>query len=324
VWVKGKYAIGVDLGATNVRVGIGTNEGRILEKICEKTDKSHGSEGISAQIIGMIYDLVNDAKINILGIGVGSIGPLDLKKGIITHSPNIPFNSVPLQEPIKREFNTSVTLLNDCNSAVVGERMFGAGKGFDNLVYMTLSTGIGGGVFVDGHLLLGKDGNASEVGHIVIDIEERLRCGCGKRGHWEAYCSGKNIPNYVRIRLKETVYRDSSLRKRVNGWSQEETTKMFFEEAENGDKTALDIVEDIGRLNAAGFASVINLYDPSIITVGGSMALNHESLILNPIKKYVPNYVINRVPKIQITPLGEDVVLMGAIALVYQQKHMLM
>jgi glucokinase len=202
--------------------------------------------------------------------------------------------------------------------------MFGAGKGFDNLVYMTLSTGIGGGVFVDGHLLLGKDGNASEVGHMVIDIEERLRCGCGKRGHWEAYCSGKNIPNYVRIRLNETVYRDSSLRKRVNGWSQEETTKMFFEEAEKGDKTALDIVEDIGRLNAAGFASVINLYDPSIITVGGSMALNHESLILNPIKKYVPNYVINRVPEIQITPLGEDVVLMGAIAIVYQQKHMLM
>jgi glucokinase len=99
---------------------------------------------------------------------------------------------------------------------------------------------------------------------------------------------------------------------------------MFFEEAEKGDKTALDIVEDIGRLNAAGFASVINLYDPSIITVGGSMALNHESLILNPIKKYVPNYVINRVPEIQITPLGEDAVLMGAIAIVYQHKHMLM
>jgi len=271
----------------------------------------------------MIYDLINDAKANILGIGVGSIGPLDLKKGIIAQSPNIPFNSVPLREPIKREFNTSITLLNDCNSAVVGERRFGAGKGFDNLVYMTLSTGIGGGVFVDGHLLLGKDGNASEVGHIVIDVEERLRCGCGKRGHWEAYCSGRNIPNYVRMRLEEAGYRDSSLRKRVNVWSQEETTKMLFEEAENGDKAALDIVEDIGRLNAAGFASVINLCDPSIITVGGSMALKHESLILNPIKKYVPNYAINRVPEIRITPLGEDAVLLGAMAIVYQQNHML-
>jgi glucokinase len=271
----------------------------------------------------MIYSIINDNKENVLGIGVGSIGPLNIKNGTIAQSPNIPYNSVPLREPIKKEFNTSITLLNDCNSAVVGERKFGAGKGLDNLVYLTLSTGIGGGVFVDGHLLLGKDGNASEMGHIVIDIEERLRCGCGKRGHWEAYCSGRNIPNYVRMRLKEAVYRDSSLRKRVIAWLQEETTKMLFEEAENGDKAARDIVEDIGKLNAAGFASIINLYDPSIITVGGSMALKHESLILNPIKKYVPNYVINRVPEIRITPLGEDAVLMGAIAIVYQQNQML-
>ena len=322
MWVMGKYAVGVDLGATNVRVGIGTKEGRILKKISEKTDKSHGSDGISKQIIGMIYSIINDSKENVLGIGVGSIGPLNIKNGTIAQSPNIPYNSVPLREPIKKEFNTSITLLNDCNSAVVGERKFGAGKGLDNLVYLTLSTGIGGGVFVDGHLLLGKDGNASEMGHIVIDIEERLRCGCGKRGHWEAYCSGRNIPNYVRMRLKEAVYRDSSLRKRVIAWLQEETTEMLFEEAENGDKAARDIVEDIGKLNAAGFASIINLYDPSIITVGGSMALKHESLILNPIKKYVPNYVINRVPEIRITPLGEDAVLMGAIAIVYQQNHM--
>jgi glucokinase len=319
--VRGNYAIGVDLGATNVRVGIGTAEGRILVKICEKTDKSHGSEGISAQIIGMIHSLIDDAKTAILGVGIGSIGPLDLKKGIITQSPNIPFNSVPLREPIQREFNTSITLLNDCNAAVVGERRFGAGKGVDNLVYMTLSTGIGGGVFVDGRLLLGKDGNASEVGHIVIDVGGRLRCGCGKLGHWEAYCSGRNIPNYVRMRLKEEGYRDSSLRKRVKGWSQEETTEMLFEEAERGDKEALDIVEDIGRLNAAGFASVINVYDPSIITVGGAMALKHESLIVNPIQKYVRNYAINRVPEICITPLGEDAVLLGALAIVYQQNH---
>lgn len=319
--MRDNYAIGIDLGATNVRAGIGTAEGRILVKICEKTDKSHGSEGISAQIIGMIHSLIDDAKTTILGIGIGSIGPLALKKGIITQSPNIPFNSVPLRRPIQREFNTSITLLNDCNAAVVGERRFGAGKGVDNLVYMTLSTGIGGGVFVDGRLLLGKDGNASEVGHIVIDVEGRLRCGCGKLGHWEAYCSGRNIPNYVRMRLKEEGYRDSSLRKRVKEWSQEETTEMLFEEAERGYKEALDIVEDIGRLNAAGFASVINVYDPSIITVGGAMALKHESLIVNPIQKYVRNYAINRVPEICITPLGEDAVLLGALAIVYQQNH---
>ena len=137
--MRGNYAIGVDLGATNVRVGIGTAEGHILVRIHEKTDTSHGSEGISAQIIGMIRSLIDDAKTTIFGIGIGSIGPLDLKKGIIRQSPNIPFHSVALREPIQREFNTFITLLNDCNAAVVGERRFGAGKGVDNLVYMTLS-----------------------------------------------------------------------------------------------------------------------------------------------------------------------------------------
>jgi glucokinase len=156
---------------------------------------------------------------------------------------------------------------------------------------------------------------------MVIDVEGRLRCGCGKLGHWEAYCSGRNIPNYVRMRLEEVGYRDSSLRKRFNGGLQKETTKMLFEEAEDGDKAALDIVEEIGRLNAAGFASVINAYDPAMITVGGAMALKHERLIVNPIKKYVHNYAINRVPEIRITPLGEDAVLLGSIAIVYQQNN---
>jgi glucokinase len=106
----------------------------------------------------------------------------------------------------------------------------------------------------------------------------------------------------------------------VNGWSHEETTKKLFEEAERGDKEALDIVEDIGRLNAAGFASVINVYDPAMITVGGAIALKHENLIVNPIQKHVHNYAINRVPEIRITPLGEDAVLLGAISIAYQKN----
>jgi glucokinase len=314
VRVREPCVMGVDLGASNVRVGLGTRDGCILAKACQKTDTRHGPEGIAAQIIGMIQGLIPDAKRPLGGIGIGSIGPLDLMRGRVTQSPNIPFASVPLRDPITRAFNTPITLLNDCNAAVVGEHWFGAGKGVDHLVYITLSTGIGGGALVDGHLLSGKDGNAVEVGHMVIDVEGRLRCGCGKRGHWEAYCSGRNIPNYVRMRLKETVFQESSLRRRMSGWSPEETTQRLFEEAERGDPEALAMVEGIGRLNAAGFATVINVYDPALITVGGALALKHERLILPPIQKYLRKYVINRVPKIRITPLGDDAVLLGAIA----------
>jgi glucokinase len=318
--VRKGYAFGVDVGATNVRVGVGDTNGRILKKIYEKTDKTHGSRGISQQIIRLIYTLQEETQTNILGIGIGSIGPLDLKRGAITNSPNIPFKFVPLREPIENEFATSIILLNDCNAAVVGERLFGAGKGFNHLVYVTLSTGVGGGVFVDGHLLLGKDGNASEVGHIVIDVEGRLRCGCGKRGHWEAYCSGKNIPNYVRMVLNEVGGTERSL-KQAKSAPQGITAKQLFEAAEHGDQLSLDIVDSIGRLNATAFASLINLYDPSIIVVGGALALKHDVLILNPITRYIPDYVINRIPEIVITPLREDVVFLGAIAAVYNPNY---
>ncbi|MFQ6075353.1 MAG: ROK family protein [Candidatus Bathyarchaeia archaeon] len=319
--MSGEYAIGIDLGATNVRVGVGDNKGHILKRLSEKTDKQHGPEGISAQLIRMIRLLLKEIEPKIRGIGIGSIGPLDLRKGAITESPNIPFNFVPLTEPIRSEFGAPLTLLNDCNAAVVGEREFGAGRGVDNVAYITLSTGIGGGVYVDGHLLRGKDGNAAEVGHMVIDFEGRLECGCGKRGHWEAYCSGENIPNYVRMLLKERTVKNSSLMKLAGGDPQRITAKILYEAARNGDTLSLGIVDSIGRLNAAGFANVINAYDPSIITVGGTLALKHEDLIIKPIKRYVDDYAINRVPEIRITPLGEDAVLLGAIAVVYKQNQ---
>lgn len=314
------WVIGVDLGASNVRVGLGTQDGGIRAKVYQKTDTSHGPEGIATQIIGMIRGLIQGVKPPIAGIGIGSIGPLDLTRGCVTQSPNIPFASIPLREPITRAFHAPVTLLNDCTAAVVGEHRFGEGKGVDDLVYITLSTGIGGGVLVDGHLLSGKDGNAAEVGHMVIDVEGRLRCGCGKRGHWEAYCSGRNIPNYIGLRLREASFQGGSLKERISEWSHEETTQQLFEAAERGDRDALALVEDVGRLNAAGFATVINVYDPALIMVGGALALRHEHLILRPICTHLESYVINRVPDIHITPLGDDVVLLGAMAAAVPSK----
>jgi len=210
-----------------------------------------------------------------------------------------------------------VYILNDCVTAVVGEHHFGIGKNIDNLVYITLSTGIGGGVYVDSHLLIGKDGNAHEIGHIVIDYEGRLVCGCGKRGHWEAYCSGKNIPNFVRLLLRDKAEKaeKSPLFKLANEGTL--TAKDVFDAAKRGDSFAREVVKEIGRLNAIGFANVTNVYDPELITVGGSVALNNPKLVLEPIKRYINEYVINRPPRIEITPLGGDIVLLGALALVF-------
>ena len=309
---KGVEAIhvAVDLGATWIRVASGDEEG-LRNRIVKKTDRRHGPEGVVNQIIGMIRAL----DVEVEAIGVGSIGPLDLSRGCIVRTPNLPFDEISIVEPLEEAFGVEVRLLNDCSAAVLGEKHFGAGRGLRNLVYITLSTGLGGGAIVDGHLLLGKDGNAVEIGHLTIDPDSELVCGCGCRGHWEAYCSGRNIPNYAQLLLRGRGLGDGPLRQLTGGDPGRLTAELIFKAAKMGDETALWIVDRIGFVNAIGFADVVNAYDPELITVGGSIALRNPRLILDPIERYIDDYLINRRPEIMVTPLGDEAVLYGALAL---------
>ena len=320
--MAGKIAVGVDLGGTNVRVALGDENGRILAKISERTEKAKGPEGVSEQIARIIHYL-EEKKVKtrkITGIGIGSAGPLDLKRGGLMRPTNIPYDFVPLVEPLEDMFHLPTYLLNDCSAAVMGERFFGAGKKHENLAYITLSTGIGGGIYVDGHLLIGKDGNATEIGHFTIDFEGRLTCGCGRKGHWEAYCSGNGIPNYVRLLLSQRrreEIKDSLLLRTVKGDLNLLTAKILYDCAKAGDPLSLELAEKIGILNSIGFACVVDAYDPSLITVGGSIALKNESLVIDPIRRNIKKHARNRVAEIMITPLRDDVVLYGALAMVF-------
>jgi len=315
-----KYVVGVDLGATWVRVALSDKNGKIIGKARERTDVSD-EKAISNQIVRMVHSLCKKNSItiaNLMGVGIASAGPLDLKEGALINPTNLPFDYVPLTKPINEKLGIPAFLANDCTAAALGEKEFGAGKKLNNIVYITIGTGIGGGAIVDGHLLLGKDGNAVEIGHLTIDCEGRLECGCGKRGHWEAYCSGRNIPNYIKMRLEEIneeLKRRSTLSKKAQLSSQD-----LFEAAKMGDKISLQLVEELGVLNAIGFANVINAYDPSLITVGGTVALKNEDFVLPPIKRHVKDYTVNRLPEIVITPLGEDTGIYGGIAIVLKFK----
>lgn len=303
--------VAVDIGATNIRVASGDEKG-IREKIVELTNREQKSLGIPLQIIKMINQIEECPK----AIGIGSIGPLDLKHGIITNTPNHPLQKIPILNPLKSKFNTRITILNDCAAAVYGEQFFGAGKGLTNLFYVTLSTGIGGGAIVDNHLLKGKDGNAVEIGHLVIDPNSELVCGCGGKGHWEAYASGKNIPKYAEIMMKNMCANPFSdiLKERLI------TTESIFKSAKKGNRLSLKVVEEVGKINVIGFADIINLFDPEHVTVGGSIALNNPKLILDPILSNIDDYLINRKPSIKLTPLGDEVVLYGALALALKTK----
>jgi glucokinase len=319
-------AIGVDLGGTNVRVALGRRNGTIEKKIIEKTEKGRGPEGVSEQIARMIRSALGGeiSLREIEGIGIGSAGPLDIKRGGLMKPTNLPFDFVSLVKPLEEEFNLPVILLNDCVAAVVGEKYFGIGREHDNLVYVTISTGIGGGVYVDGHLLIGKDGNAHEIGHFTIDFEGRLTCGCGRRGHWEAYCSGSGIPNYARLIIEEDGLMRVSGSHLIEGIIKNGyagvTAKTIYDYAKADDRVAKIIVEKISVLNAMGFGCVVDAYDPSLITVGGSVTLNNPSLIIDSIKRHLNKYARNRVPEITLTPLGEDAVLYGALASVFYRK----
>jgi glucokinase len=320
-----RLAIGIDIGATNIRITLGDEKGHILEKFSEKTEKNKDSESISNQLIKMIQSLQKghlEVK-TIVGIGIGSAGPLDLKKGGLMKPTNMPYDFVPLVEPLKDAFKLPTYLLNDCAAAIIGEKYYGAGKAQKNMAYITISTGIGGGVYVDDHLLIGKDGNAHEIGHFTIDSMGSLQCGCGKKGHWEAYCSGSGIPNFVRVLLKQRKrqgLKSSLLFKAVNKDLTRLTAKILFDTAKAGDLLCIGMVEDIGRLNAIGFACVIDAYDPSLITVGGAVALNNADLVVDPIKRYVQDHTRNRLPEIFLTPLGEYVVAHGALSMVFQRE----
>jgi len=302
--------IAVDIGATNIRVATGNSEG-IEEKIAEVTDRSKGPEGVPRQIARMIRELTDAPD----AIGVGSIGPIDLERGMIINTPNYPFKEIPVVEPLREAFGVPVKIVNDCTAGVLGEHVYGAGKDIDNLSYITFSTGLGGGAMVDGHLLVGKDGNAVEVGHLTIYPDSEIICGCGCPGHWEAYSSGKNIPRFAQMLLRSKKWHNSLLAVLCGGDAKAITTETVFDAAKQGDEAALWIVDEIGKINAVGVADIVNAYDPELMTIGGSVALNNPDLILTPIQRYVAGHVINRLPEIMITPLGGDIVLYGALAL---------
>lgn len=290
----------IDIGATNLRVGLVREGGEILRQHSERTD----GEGVMEQIYGQL-----DSYPEFSGIGIASVGPLDSKKGIITNPPNINIRNLGIVKLLEKKYGKNAILLNDCVASVLAERAFGMGKGLENLVYVTLSTGIGAGVIVDGNVILGKEGNAHEVGHFIVDTESKLKCGCGSYGHWEAYCAGKNIPNFARHLLESEYAGKESALKRVGALSTEQIFKLAAT-----DKVASEIVDRIGRINGIMIANIINTYDPELITIGGSIAINNKERVLAPILKYAKEYSINKMPRIAITPLEEKIWIYGGAA----------
>ena len=284
--------------------------GNILYKEVVRTPTIGDDYTVAKEIYRIGSKLVSEVgKVKLVSIGIGTIGPLDIRKGEVVNTPNNPLRRFKLKEPLTKMFNVSTYVVNDCVATVWGEYLVGVGRGYSNVVYITLSTGIGAGVIVNDHLLLGKDGNAHEVGHIVIDFKCKIRCGCGGLGHWESIASGSAIPRYALLKARRWKGRDTiAYEKALAGLLRPED---LFSLWRAGDVFARSIVKDLIKVNAAGMASVINVYDPEVVSVGGSIALKNPDFV-KLIFRVVKRYVTNRMPKLTLTPLGDDAVLIGA------------
>lgn len=304
------YYLGIDVGGTNVRVAVATEDVTIIGRASGATPTT-GPAAIADEIIRLVELACADGGVAleaVRAVGVGSAGPFDEDSGTIATSPSLSDDGpVPMVKPLGDLLDPdSIVLRNDAICGAIVERHFADGT-VENAVYLTMSTGIGAGVVVDGDLLFGADGNGAEIGHMTIDPAGEMTCGCGRPGHWEAYCGGANIPGYATSLASErSIESDLPLGEAAF------TAKDVFDAL--GDDELADLVVDrIGHWNAIGVANTIQAFAPTRITVGGAVALNNPSAILDPIRRRVPKRVMIDVPAIELTDLGEDIVLKGAI-----------
>ncbi|UPV72745.1 ROK family protein [Halorussus limi] len=305
---------GVDLGATNVRAAVADDEGDVVS--VHRADTPNGPTGIAVTeaVLECLREASEAAGIEpeeILAAGIGSIGPLDLAEGAVENPANLPdtIDRIPLTGPVGQLIDSdAVYLHNDTIAGVIGERYY-SDRNPDDMVYLTISSGIGAGVCVDGEVLSGWDGNAGEVGHMVVDPQGRRTCGCGREGHWEAYCSGNNIPEYAKLLAEDAGSLDTDLPLADPDFS---AVDVF--DAAGEDDFADHVIDQVAHWNALGVTNIAQAYAPLVVYVGGAVALKNESLVVDPIRERVGELVFNNVPDVQLTNLGDDVVLKGAIA----------
>ncbi len=302
--------IAVDLGGTNLRAALVGSDATILAYGAVPTPTTGPSgEVITAAIAARVEALLASPEGGeATAIGVASAGPIDPARGWVVGSPNMAFSVVEIVEPLRERFDLPVSLVNDARAGVLGERWAGAARGSENVVYITLSTGIGGGAVVNGRLLLGMSGNAGEIGHIPVDTRYNLVCGCGFAGHWEAYASAKNIPGFFAAWREATGVRDGAF--------DASSTRAIFEAARAEDPVALAFMEALGEVNARGVSTVIVAYNPGMIVFDGPIARHYGDIVLRHMDPFIDRYLA--LPRLVVSELAGQAPLLGAAAYVLE------
>ncbi|MDY0747295.1 ROK family protein [Paucibacter sp. R3-3] len=310
---EASFAVGIDLGGTQVRAALVDGKGTLLARAALPTDKAGGPKAVLGQMQSLVHEVSRSVGLDkVPAVGVASPGPLDARAGVILTIPTLPgWVDIPLVEWLSDWLGKPVTLGNDGVVAAVGEWHFGAGRGLQDFVYVTVSTGIGGGVIADGRVLQGRRSLASHLGHMTVEASGPL-CQCGNPGCWEALASGTALGANARAAvLQHPASRLAALTEPLTG-------QHVFEAAAQGDALAQELVANEGRWLGVGIVNLLHLYSPELVVIGGGVSHGFE--LLHPIiRQHVDSYAMPPFRSVPIVraALGSDSGLVGAAALAF-------
>ena len=312
-----QYIYGVDLGGTTVKMGLFDQEGNMLDKWEIVTRKENSGEMILPDIAASILSKNEEKKItleNIIGIGIGVPGPITAD-GRVLKCANLGWGVFSVADRLSELTGVAtVKVGNDANVAALGEQWKGGGRGFDSIVMVTLGTGVGGGVILDGKILTGSNGAAGEIGHLTVNPAETRTCGCGKHGCLEQYSSARGLMRMAREKLEESD-RESSLRQydTVSGLE-------IFKEYRNGDAIATETVETFAYYLGIGLSHVAAVVDPEAFVIGGGVSKNGPIVAEIIKREYEKNVMFALKDKeFRLAELGNDAGMYGAVRMVLNE-----
>lgn len=304
-----KYVFGVDIGGTTVKLGFFTVEGELLDKWEIPTRKDEGGRFILPDVAASIEAKMAEKSVDkaeVAGVGIGVPGPVK-DDGTVLRCVNLGWGVFNVEEEVEKLLGLPAKVGNDANMASLGEMWQGGGKGFSSIVMVTLGTGVGGGIIINGKMLYGTNGAGGEIGHICVNDDETEVCGCGKKGCLEQYTSATGITRMAERALNNTD-RASKLRN-----VQYISAKEIFDAAKEGDDLALELVENHGRILGKALASVACVCDPEAFVIGGGVSRAGE-ILLKTTAKYYQQYVFHACKATQfvLATLGNDAGIYGS------------
>jgi glucokinase len=312
--------LGIDIGGTKLAVGVATADGRVLAEARRPSEAREGPDAMIGRAVELAREVVADAGLELAGveaIGIGCGGPLDPWRGVILNALNNPgWIDVPLVTRIEDALGRPAYLDNDANAAALGEHRFGAGRGVRNMVYLTISTGVGGGLILDGRLFHGANGNAGELGHISVQVHGGRPCHCGSIGCIEAYCSGTNIAE----RFREAMAAGGSTVLSAMDPT-EITAGHVADAARDGDPLARRVWDESMELLGGGIVSIIHAFNPELVVLGGGVTRAGD-LLFEPVRRVVGERAMPwLVEPVRIVPaaLGHLTGVLGAVAVALER-----